>query len=197
MTDAIEPVASPELTSPPEPASAPEPVEGDAKDWTWVLERPCPDCGFDPAGVAVERIPDAVTDAARRFALALEQADAGVRTRPGVWSTVEYGQHVADMLEVMTNRLGLILESGGRGAEFQDWDQDAAAVEKEYFKANTHVTAILIKERAAAAAEAWAEPEAEQWEWPGLRSNGAQFTARTLGAYMVHDLTHHLHDVGG
>ena len=74
--------------------------------------------------------------------------------------------------------------------------KDAAAVEKEYFKANTHVTAILIKERAAAAAEAWAEPEGEQWDWPGLRSNGAQFTARTLGAYMVHDLTHHLHDVG-
>lgn len=184
------------MTETTEPTTTPEPVEGDTKDWTWVLERPCPDCGFDPSAMSVASIPDTITDAARRFALALEQPDAGVRTQPGAWSTVEYGQHVADMLEVMTDRLGLILESEGAGASFADWDQDAAAVEKEYWKANTHVTAILIKERAAAAASAWAEPEGAQWDWPGLRSNGAEFTARTLGQYMVHDLTHHLHDVG-
>ena len=23
------------------------PVPPDTKDWTWVLERPCPECGFD------------------------------------------------------------------------------------------------------------------------------------------------------
>lgn len=176
-------------------SEVPEPVEGDSKDWTWVLERPCPDCGFDPAAVDVRAIPEVVRDAARRFTFALERPDAGVRATPGVWSTVEYAQHVADMLEVMTGRLGLILASGGQGAQFNDWDQDAAAIAKEYWKANTHVTAILLKERADAAASGWAEPEGEQWQWPGLRSNGSQFTARTLGAYMVHDLTHHLHDV--
>ena len=58
------------------------------------------------------------------------------------------------------------------------------------------MTAILVKERAAAAAEAWSEPEGEQWDWPGVRSNGSRFTARTLGTYLVHDLVHHLHDVG-
>lgn len=176
---------------------APRPVMPDTKDWTWVLERPCPDCGFDPAAVAVERIPDAIQDAARRFALALERPDAGVGPAPGVWSTIEYGHHVADLIEVMTGRLGLILESEGRGARFADWDQDAAAIENEYDRANAHVTAILIDRRAVAAAAAWAEPQGEQWDWPGLRSNGARFTAATLGAYMVHDLTHHLHDVAG
>lgn len=176
--------------------SDPGPSTPDAKDWTWVLDRPCPDCGFDPALVSTESIPSMILDAADRFALALEQADAGVRTKPGVWSAAEYGQHVADMLEVMSERLQLILDSAGAGATFADWDQDAAALEREYWKANTHVTAILVKERAAAAASSWAEPNGEQWDWPGLRSNGARFTARTLGVYMVHDLTHHLHDVG-
>jgi len=28
-------------------------VPGDRKDWTWVLQRPCPECGFD--SVAVDR----------------------------------------------------------------------------------------------------------------------------------------------
>ena len=175
--------------------TTPEPTVPDTKDWTWVLERPCPACGFDPATLVPDSIPRIVVEAAARFALALERPDAGIRSSPRVWSIVEYGQHVADVLEVMTGRLRLILDSGGAGASFDDWDQDAAAVEHEYWKANTHVTAILIKERAAAAAQAWGEPSGEQWGWPGLRSNGSTFTAASLGAYLVHDLMHHLHDV--
>jgi len=29
-----------------------------------------------------------------------------------------------------------------------------------------------------------------------VRSDGATFTALTLGRYLLHDLAHHLHDVG-
>jgi hypothetical protein len=28
--------------------SAPEAPLPDDKDWTWVVEEPCPECGFDP-----------------------------------------------------------------------------------------------------------------------------------------------------
>ena len=34
-----------------------ETVVPDTKDWTWVLDRPCPECGFDAASVTVDRIP--------------------------------------------------------------------------------------------------------------------------------------------
>ena len=184
------------MNEPLQESSAPEPALPDTKDWTWVVERPCPECGFDPASVTPESIPAIVADAARRFGLALERADADVRPEPRRWSVVEYGQHVADVLEVMAGRLKLILASGGAGAAFDDWDQDAAALEKEYWRANSHVTRILVKERAAAAAKVWAQPTGDQWAWPGTRSNGSQFTAATLGTYLVHDLVHHLHDVG-
>ena len=30
---------------------------GDDKDWTWVLERPCPECGFDAGALEVAQIP--------------------------------------------------------------------------------------------------------------------------------------------
>ena len=34
-------------------------IEPDTKDWTWVLDRPCPECGFPerlvPARVRVSR----------------------------------------------------------------------------------------------------------------------------------------------
>ena len=29
----------------------------DAKDWTWVLQRPCPECGLDTRDVAADAVP--------------------------------------------------------------------------------------------------------------------------------------------
>ena len=157
-------------------------------------ERPCPECGFDAKAVAPESLPSLIRDASARFQAAVDQRGAEERPSPGTWSAIEYGRHVADVCEVMTARLGLILDSDGAGAEFEDWDQDAAAA--EYWLSDANATRILIAERGEAAAKAWSEPEGDQWEWTGLRSNGSRFTALSLGRYFAHDLTHHLHDVG-
>jgi hypothetical protein len=32
------------------------PIVPDTKDWTWVLERPCPECGFDASGVRRDEV---------------------------------------------------------------------------------------------------------------------------------------------
>ena len=29
----------------------------DTKDWTWVLQRPCPECGFDTQAFSREAVP--------------------------------------------------------------------------------------------------------------------------------------------
>ncbi len=34
-----------------------------------------------------------------------------------------------------------------------------------------------------------------QWDRPGRRSNGSEFTIDTLACYHLHDVEHHLHDV--
>lgn len=156
---------------------------------------PCAECGFDPDSVTPADVPAALSTTAERFALALEQADAGVRTREGVWSTAEYGQHVADVIEVMTDRMKAIRDAEGGEVTFDDWDQDAAAVEKEYDQANTHVTAILVKERAAGAAEEWAALDRSAWEWTGRRSDGTELSITGWAAYLLHELHHHLGDV--
>jgi hypothetical protein len=36
----------------------------------------------------------------------------------------------------------------------------------------------------------------DAWERRGIRSNGSQFTVATLAVYFLHDVEHHLHDVG-
>ena len=35
---------------------APPPIEPDTKDWTWVLETVCPECGFDAAAFPREEV---------------------------------------------------------------------------------------------------------------------------------------------
>ena|SRR5579871_5162405 len=48
-------------------------IAPDTKDWTWVLERPCPECGFDTQGFAVTAVPGMImaNAAAWRAALAI------------------------------------------------------------------------------------------------------------------------------
>ena len=57
-----------------------------------------------------------------------------------------------------------------------------------------HVIAEMAAdgERLATAFEA---VRPEQWDRPGLRSDGAMFTVETIGRYLVHDPTHHVWDV--
>jgi hypothetical protein len=39
------------------PVSGPAPVPPDTKDWTWVLDRPCEECGYDASTVSVADLP--------------------------------------------------------------------------------------------------------------------------------------------
>ena len=39
----------------------------DDKDWTWVLERPCPDCGYNAREFAEANMADAVSDLVPRW----------------------------------------------------------------------------------------------------------------------------------
>ena len=43
------------VAMPDQPADASQ-IVPDTKDWTWTLQRPCPDCGFDAGSVAAADI---------------------------------------------------------------------------------------------------------------------------------------------
>ncbi|RDJ94211.1 hypothetical protein B4Q13_16235, partial [Lacticaseibacillus rhamnosus] len=80
----------------------------DSKDWTWVLERPCPDCGFDTRGFAVTAVPGMIMANAEAWQAALA-GDARTRPDPGKWSPLEYGCHVRDVLRLYDQRRELML----------------------------------------------------------------------------------------
>ena len=183
-----------------------EPAEPDTRDWTWVLDRACPECGVAAGEIPGAELGTRVRASVARWGEVLRRDDVAVRPAPGVWSPLEYACHVRDVFGVFDGRLTAMLEDDL--PTFANWDQDAAALAGEYDRqVPTLVAAELAAHGArladgydAVAAEAQAEAEDEDgaavWQRQGLRSNGSQFTVLTLGQYMLHDVLHHLHDVG-
>ena len=184
-----------EPSTPGRPVVDPGPATPDTADWTWVLTRPCPDCGFDPAVLTPQDVPGLLHDASPRYAAALGRADARTRPRRGVWSPVEYACHARDVCDVMRGRLAQILAGGGEVVRFANWDQDETAVEKQYRRAEPATVERELAVALDAAATAFEAPEGQQWSWPALRSDGSEFTATTLALYFAHDIRHHLWDV--
>ncbi|MEP6563243.1 MAG: DinB family protein [Nakamurella sp.] len=165
----------------------------DDKDWTWVLQTPCPDCGFDAALVSGPQVGGLVRDAARRWQVLLAGADVRRRPAPTVWSTAEYGSHCRDVCLIFGDRVALLLQQDDPA--FSNWDQDRTALEKRYWADDPVVVAVELAAAAGAAAAAFETVTDKQWSRTGRRSNGSFFTVETLGRYFVHDLVHHLWDV--
>ena len=177
-----------------DPSHASTPIAPDDKDWTWVLERPCPECGVDASAWEVPDLPRLVHDSALAFGEALRSPDVAVRPRPDVWSVLEYACHVRDVHRTMAGRLSLLLAEDD--PVFENWDQDATAVAQRYGEQDPTVVDVELVEAAGHVAGLYAGVTPEQYERPGRRSNGSVFTVRTLGRYHLHDVLHHLHDVG-
>ena len=171
------------------------PIEPDSKDWTWVLERRCDDCGFDPATVTRGNLVERISRAADPWPARLRLEDARRRPAPAVWSPTEYAAHVRDVAGVMAGRLEVILTH--EDGEFPDWDQDAAALAADYASQDPGEVSAELRPAVETLAAAFAAVGGEQWDRSGRRSNGSVFTAYTLGVYALHDFEHHLHDVGG
>jgi len=170
-------------------------IERDDKDWTWVLQRPCPDCGLDARTVAGPQVAARLRQNAARWPAVCARADVRIRPQPGVWSPLEYACHVRDVCRVMDSRVNLLLSQ--EDPAFESWDQDATAISERY---NAQDPAVVSEELSTAAAVAAASFDAVHegdWQRTGRRSNGSVFTIETLGQYFLHDLAHHLHDVRG
>ena len=170
------------------------PIVPDDKDWTWVLGRPCPECGLDSARIPRERLSDMVRAVGPTWCDALRRPD--VRTRPddATWSTLEYACHVRDVCHLFDERLVLMLEQDD--PVFTNWDQDETARTTAYADQDPGTVATKLTEAANRSADRFTSLSEDQWTRPGRRSNGSAFTVESFGRYLVHDLVHHAHDIG-
>jgi hypothetical protein len=167
----------------------------DAKDWTWVLQRPCRECGLDTNSFAREDIPAMIRANAAAWRLPLATPDAARRARPKKWSTLEYGCHVRDVLKLYDYRLNLMLTEDD--PLYPNWDQDETAVAHRYDLQEPARVAEELVSAGTAIADRFSAVTGDQWTRPGRRGDGAAFTVETFGRYFVHDPIHHLYDVTG
>ena len=169
-------------------------IEPDEKDWTWVLREPCPECGFvaadaDPAGAG-----SAIGSHVERWQRVLARPDAARRSRPDRWSDLEYACHVRDVFAVFTGRIDQMMAEDP--AHFANWDQDAAARDGDYAHADPACVADDLAVEGDRLSGALARVGDGDWQRRAVRSNGSTFTTATLVQYLLHDLEHHLVDVG-
>jgi hypothetical protein len=166
----------------------------DTKDWTWVVERPCLECGFDATACPAEAVAALVRDNATLWQQLLD--DGAIRPgRPdgSTWSSLEYACHVRDVYQRYEERIGLMLAEDD--PLYANWDQDVTAVEDRY---DEQFPQTVVTELVAAAdllATRLDGVSGEAWQRPGRRSDGATFTVAILARYMVHDPIHHVWDV--
>ena len=177
--------------------TADQAITPDTKDWTWVLERACPDCGLDTPAVVREDVAGLVrTNAAAWVAvLAGEERELRCRPRPEVWSALEYACHVRDVFRIFDVRLTLML--GRDDPLFANWDQDETALAEHYGEQDPKTVAADLAEAADVLAAGFDKVSGEQWQRTGNRSDGARFTVESFARYLIHDPLHHLYDVTG
>lgn len=168
-------------------------IEPDTKNWTWVIERPCDACGFDAATVSRSQMGALVRANAAQWPALLAADDARVRPTPSRWSALEYGCHVRDVFNLFDRRLQLMLETDDPA--FENWDQDATAVEQRYNFQDPAVVVEEIVDAGEAIAATWDRVGGDDWNRRGYRSDGSAFTVDTFARYFLHDPVHHLVDV--
>ncbi len=167
----------------------------DTKNWTWAVTRACPDCGFDPAGVARDDVPELTRDYAAVLAEAARAPGSVDRPAAAVWSPLEYACHVRDVCSVFTARLTRMLDEDD--PLFANWDQDATALEDRYWTQRPGLVAGQLTAAADTIAGRFSIVRDDQWQRAGRRSDGSRFTVETFSRYFLHDLAHHVHDVSG
>ncbi len=170
-------------------------IAPDTKDWTWVLERPCPECGLVASEVGRADVAARLRAGAQSWAQVLTRADVGQRPRADVWSPLEYACHVRDVYALYDERLRLMLELDD--PLYPNWDQDATAVEQRYGDQDPAEVAHELHACGQRLADRFAGLSDAQWERTGRRSDGAAFTVTSFARYLLHDVEHHLWDVRG
>ena len=165
----------------------------DTKDWTWVLDVRCPECGFDVHDFEATPPSEVITSQAATWQSVLSDPNCTRRTHPDRWSGLEYGCHVRDVYRIFHKRVTSMIEEDA--PIFANWDQDATALAEHYDTQDPATVGRELQQAAETLAATFTRVESSQWERTGTRSDGKHFTVRSLSLYLLHDPFHHLYDV--
>jgi hypothetical protein len=168
-------------------------IEPDTKDWTWVLDDACPECGYDARTVGARTVAARVRATVPIWRTVLAADGATVRPDAATWSPTEYACHVRDVHRLFAERLALMLTRDD--PPFANWDQDRTAIEERYAEQDPALVSDELATDAEAVAAAFDAVGQDQWQRTGVRGDGARFTVDSFARYFLHDVEHHVWDV--
>ncbi|MDA8196585.1 MAG: DinB family protein [Actinomycetota bacterium] len=163
----------------------------DDKDWTFVITEGCNQCSFQP--YPARETSSRLAEATKYYEKALANPNVSLRPSEGIWSPLEYSCHVRDVLELFNERLTKMLTIDD--AQFDNWDQDQNAIEKDYENQNPDEVLVELRKNSELLSMAFSQVEEDDWSKRGLRSNGSRFTVETFAIYLMHDIEHHIYDI--
>lgn len=174
-----------------------QPVPDD-KNWTWVLERACPDCGYDVSTIPQSELGAQVRANAASWRSVLQRGDIVTRRPPDgpegpVWSALEYGAHVRDVYQLFGERMRKMLKK--KNPSFANWDPNVTALKEDYQSQDPGKVAYALARNAGEFADLLDRVADDEWARTGERSDGSHFTVESLAYYALHDPIHHLWDV--
>lgn len=168
-------------------------IEKDTKDWTWVLDRTCPECGYEAGAVSMWQLPSLIRANAAVWLDVLARPDVRRRPSSTLWSPLEYACHVRDVFRIFDQRLQMMLAEDN--PLFPNWDQDDTAQADRYWEQDPVLVSGELLETGDTVAHRFAAVTDQQWSRPGRRTDGAIFTVDSFARYFLHDPVHHLFDV--
>jgi S-DNA-T family DNA segregation ATPase FtsK/SpoIIIE len=164
----------------------------------------CEECRFEYASEDQASIPERLRTLSRRYGAPLSRFLPGedgpelLRGHPvaGAWSALEYACHVRDVLEVQLGRVELALAEDR--PTFEPMRREERVAELAYNEQDPVEVSAAVAANGDALAAAFEGLAGEQWDrrvvysWPEPWERSLLW----VGQHTVHELHHHLLDVG-
>lgn len=170
-----------------------------AEGWEWVQiqAKSCPQCGQNPASARPTELGAAgvaESVAWRSFLLAAD--DNYLRTNPtiDVWSPLQYGMHVRDMLRVFGDRILLAIRDDNPTVP---WFDPGAEGWRRYNEMNPSDVAAEVDRQAERLAVILEDCQESDWDRRAMRDGVDSFTVAGMACFAVHEAHHHLLDADG
>jgi hypothetical protein len=169
----------------------------EAWEWERIQSQACPQCGQNPSTAPRTSLGRIAVQAAEQWQAFLADANddyVRIKPAPDVWSPMQYGMHVRDMLQVFGDR---ILVAVAQHNPSVPWFDPGEAEWARYNTLDRAEVAGEIDRSAERLGTILSERKPTDWTRPARRDGVDQFTVAGLACFAVHEAHHHLLDANG
>jgi DinB superfamily len=174
---------------------------GEGWEWHRIQADPCPQCGYHPAALPRPSLAEAILEEAAAWRAFLSQTDEEflrTTTEFGIFTPIQYGAHVRDMLQVAGDRILLGIEQDNpvvpiHNPPQEEWDR--------YSRLTREELAADLTSEADRLAGILAGIDPSAWNRIVINDRGVygvySFTLAGLACNAAHEAHHHLLDAKG